>query len=98
MAALHALTQCSRTLAGTAAAVRLTTMTMKVKTARGLVFSILFFPHNCLLFCQRASLPAKVAIEELDNDVQSVPGLRNIYVVEKPVKESFPDMQIGFNA
>jgi hypothetical protein len=39
-----------------------------------------------------------VAIEELDDDVQSIHGLRNIYVVEEPVKESLPNMQIGFNA
>ena len=98
MAALHALTQCSWTLWGAAAAVRFAMMTMKTKTPRDLIFSILFFPHNCLLLCQRASLPVQVAIEELDDDVQSIPGLRNIHVVEEPVKQSLPNMQIGFNA
>ena len=55
MAALHALTQCLWTSVGAAAAVRLPTMTVKIKTARDMVFSIFFLPRNCLLLCPRAN-------------------------------------------
>src|SRR4030081_444350 len=46
MAALHALTQCSRTPGGLAPADKLTTTTKKIKTPRDLVFSILFSRTN----------------------------------------------------
>jgi hypothetical protein len=39
-----------------------------------------------------------VAIEKLDDHIQCILGLGNIYVVEESVKEAFPNVELGLNA
>src|SRR3954470_14966829 len=62
-----------------------------------LVFSLCLSPKSSAS-AQRVSLPAQVAIKKLDDHVQRIPGLRNIYVVEETVEESFPHMQFRINS
>jgi hypothetical protein len=63
-----------------------------------ILFSAFCLSPNSSASAQRVSLPAQVAIKKLDDHVQRIPGLRNIYVVEETVEESFPHMQFRINS
>jgi hypothetical protein len=63
-----------------------------------ILFSAFCLSPKSSAAAQRVSLPAQVAIKKLDDHVQRIPGLRNIYVVEETVEESFPHMQFRINS
>lgn len=48
--------------------------------------------------CQPPPSAPKVAIEKLDDHIQSIPGFRDIHVVKESVKQPFPDVELRLHA